>query len=359
VKAGGRVRYWIQYRLPGGKQRKEYVGTSIEQARDAQGKRRAQKREGKIFDIKLDSKLTFQELTDWYLSLEKVKELASYRVLTVYLKKFNAHFGSMIVSKAMPIDIENHQIRRKKEGNQDASIDREIGAVRTMVFKAFDNNMIGGDTLRVFKSIKKMLRRNANARDRILTPDEYQRLMGNAPCYLKDVIAMGYYTGMRKSEILNLTWNKVDLKKRVIRLEAQDTKDKEPRLIPICDELYERLKAIPKALHDSHVFLYQGNRLMDIKRAFINTCEKAEILYGRTKKGGLSFHDLRHTFNTNMRKAGVPESVIMKVTGHSTREMFDRYDSVDVEDARQAIKKMELFLESVTHIVTHEENQKT
>ena len=37
-------------------------------------------------------------------------------------------------------------------------------------------------------------------------------------------------------------------------------------------------------------------------------------------------------FNTYMRKAGVAESVIMQITGHSTREMFDRYNRIDEED---------------------------
>ncbi|MCP4682630.1 MAG: tyrosine-type recombinase/integrase, partial [Desulfobacterales bacterium] len=55
-------------------------------------------------------------------------------------------------------------------------------------------------------------------------------------------------------------------------------------------------------------------------------------------------HDLRHSFNTHMRRAGVPESVIMKITGHSTREMFDRYSTVDADDARQAVEKMSSFL---------------
>jgi integrase len=63
----------------------------------------------------------------------------------------------------------------------------------------------------------------------------------------------------------------------------------------------------------------------------------AGIPYGRGTKGGFVFHDTRHCFNTNMRKSGVPESVIMKITGHSTREMFLRYDTVDATDTRKAI----------------------
>ena len=70
-------------------------------------------------------------------------------------------------------------------------------------------------------------------------------------------------------------------------------------------------------------------------------CNSAGIIYGRFKKGGFIYHDFRHTFNTNMRKAGVPESVIMKITGHSSRAMFDRYNTVDEGDPRQAIESDE------------------
>jgi hypothetical protein len=47
-----------------------------------------------------------------------------------------------------------------------------------------------------------------------------------------------------------------------------------------------------------------------------------------------------------MRKAGLPESVIMKISGHSTREMFLRYDLVDATDTRKAVDPMGGFLKS-------------
>jgi integrase len=62
----------------------------------------------------------------------------------------------------------------------------------------------------------------------------------------------------------------------------------------------------------------------NIKNGLKRACKEAEIIYGRNKKDGFTFHDLRHTFKTNVCKAGVPESVIMEITGHSTRKMFDR-----------------------------------
>jgi integrase len=105
-------------------------------------------------------------------------------------------------------------------------------------------------------------------------------------------------------------------------------KDREKRTIPICDALYDILASIPKAIHDDHIFLFKGKPIKDIRTAFKRACRDTNIPYGRGTKDGLVFHDTRHCFNTNMRKSGVPESVIMKITGHSTREIFNRYDTV-------------------------------
>ena len=66
LKRSKKIRYWINFRLPDGKQRREFVGNSIEKARDADGKRRGQKRENRIFDMLPESNMTFQELAEWY-----------------------------------------------------------------------------------------------------------------------------------------------------------------------------------------------------------------------------------------------------------------------------------------------------
>jgi integrase len=196
-----------------------------------------------------------------------------------------------------------------------------------------------------FKRVKKLLKKNANARNSILPLDKFDILLSKSPQYLLGILATGFYTGMRKSEILGLTWDKIDLENRFISLEATDTKDKEPRLIPICDELYEILKLRSKALHHNYVFTYRGNPIKtNFRRSLATACKKADISYGRKVKGGFTFHDLRHTFNTYMRKAGVAESVIMKITGHSTREMFDRYNTIDADDARYAMERFKSFL---------------
>jgi integrase len=347
AKKSKRVHYWISYRLPGGKQRRESVGCSIEEAKDADGKRRSQKRENRIFDIKPDAKMSFYELTEWYLDLEKVKRLAYYSILKINLNSFNSSFGNVIVNKIKPVDLENYQAKRKAEGLSDSYIDSQIGAARTMINKAFDNDLVGGDVVKVFRRVDNLLKGNANARDRVLTSDEFNRLMEALPSHTRAIVATGYYAGMRKGEVLNLTWSHIDMKNRIIQLEASETKDREARKIPICDGLYDILVSIPKAIHDDHVFLFKGEPIKDIRTALARACRDAGIPYGRGTKDGFVFHDTRHCFNTNMRKSGVPESVIMKITGHSTREMFLRYDTVDSSDTRKAVDQMEGFLKSV------------
>ena len=164
---------------------------------------------------------------------------------------------------------------------------------------------------------------------------------------------------MRKGEILKLTWDKVDLYNRMIRLEAGDTKDFERRKVPICTELYNMLILMPNRIqgsgYDNHVIQYRGKPVKDIRTGLRKACEKAGIKYGRFVKGGFIFHDLRHTFNTYMRKAGVQETVIMDITGHATREMFDRYNTVDEDDGRKAIDQFSDFLDYFDHPVDQDE----
>jgi integrase len=142
--------------------------------------------------------------------------------------------------------------------------------------------------------------------------------------------------------------------RRIINLEAGDTKDREPRMIPICQELHDILKSVPKALHDDHVFLYKGKPVKSIKTGLIRVCRDAGIDYGRFVKGGCIFHDLRHCFNTYMRKAGVAESVIMEITGHSTRAMFDRYNSIDADDRHHAIDQLGTYLANLDQSIDQE-----
>lgn len=113
--------------MPNGKQRRESVGAfndldpySIDDEMDAMAKRRVQKRERKLFDELPETVMTFTELANWYLDLEKNKALAFYNIIKIKLDIFNKEFGNIVVSQIKPVDLENYQTKRLREGAKPA-----------------------------------------------------------------------------------------------------------------------------------------------------------------------------------------------------------------------------------------------
>ena len=175
AKRAKKVKYHIVYRV-NGKQRQEVVGYSIEEARDADGKRRVQKRENRIFEMLPESKISFEELSKWYLNLVSVKKLASYDRISGYIDNFDQVYSKYIVSNITPVDLENYQQQRENEGRAMATIDMELRIVQTIVNKAFENDKVDGRVLKAFRKVKKKLKKGANAQERVLSIPEYRSL---------------------------------------------------------------------------------------------------------------------------------------------------------------------------------------
>ena len=342
AKRSGRVRYWITYRLPGGKQRKEYSGYSIDDAKAAEGKRKGQKREGRIFDILPDSKKTFAKLGEWYLGQDKIKALAFFKGMRRHLDIFNAEYGGLSVGDLRLEHLQSFQIKASKDFSASYT-DQIVDTVKAAVTLALDNDQIGGDLLKPFRKLRGLLRKGANARKTVLTWADYQGLYGNLKSHLKPVVAAGWWSGMRQGEILKLTWDKVDLTKRLISLSAEDTKEGRAKVVPIAKPLRDILLTLPGRSAEGAVFTYAGKPMRDITQGIKAACKGACIVYGRFNDKGFVFHHLRRGFITYARKAGVERNVIMAIAGHSggKGDMNRRYDQIDDADLLKATDLIE------------------
>jgi integrase len=360
-----KVRYWVVYRLPNGKQRKEFVGNDsegrplgIEEARAADGKHRAQKKENpSILEVAPAQKWTFIKLADWYLEQKDVTKLSSFNRIRGILANFNSVYGDRIVSTIKLQDLVDYQEKREEEGRAAATIDMEISIVKTMVTKAFDNDLVDGRTLKAFRPVKRKLRRGANARHRTLTVEEYLKLVAVAAPHLKGIIITAFNTGMRLGELLGRRWSYINREKGVIRLPADVTKESKPKVIPVNHHVHQVLEEIRReVVHIEYVFTYRLEpigTLGGIKKSFATACEKAGIIRGRSEADGLTFHDIRGTFKTNMLKAGVDKAYRDVILGHSLKGMDVHYLRLSEDDLHRAMGKFTAWLDAQIQNVAH------
>lgn len=296
--------------------------------------------EKKFLDIREESNLTFSQLVEWYLELPVVRQVKTISFIERACRSLEEVFGQLLIGEIKPSMVEKYQNQRLKmptwcgKPRTPAGVNREITVLNRMFNLALREELVAKNPCWKVR----MLPEN-NIRDRILSPEEFGLLLSHLPRHAALVVQFAYLTGMRSGEILNLIWDKVDLGKRLIRLDADDTKTSEARSIYLNDQTLEILQEAGKlrSLGHNRVFSYKRRPLASIKTCLYRACREAGIKNFR-------FHDLRHTFNTNMRKAGVSQSVIMKLTGHKTAAMFHRYNTVDAEDARKAYQKLETLL---------------
>jgi integrase len=166
---------------------------------------------------------------------------------------------------------------------------------------------------------------------------------------IRPVITFAYYTGCRKGEILALRWSQVDLAERVVRLLAGETKNGDPRTIPLVPELFETLK-LQRQIRDQYfpespwVFSRYGQQIRKFAKAWKNAVTAAGFVNGDGKPEKL-FHDLRRTGVRNLLRAGVPEKVAMAISGHKTRSVFDRYNIVSESDLKEAARKLGAYVD--------------
>jgi len=284
---------------------------------------------------------TLKALAGIYINAPEIKRQSGYRWKAATLqKKILPFFGDKRLAVFTHRLFEDYrEYRRAQPGLEGtslkpASVNRDLSLLKHLFSYAVREGWLDKNPVSRVK-----LDKEDNARDRVLDPEEFERLQVHSAPHLQTINLVAYQTAMRLGEILGLMWDRVDFKSAVIRLRGEDTKTKEGRIIPLAPALTKKLKDlyIVRYLHEPHVFLLDGKSVGSTKTAFKNACRRAEIR-------GFRFHDFRHTAITNMRRAGIDHLTIMRITGHKTLSVFKRYNSFLEGDLRQASNQFNTYL---------------
>ncbi len=285
-------------------------------------------------------KVTFMEAADSFLAYSSARK-KSHRNDAQIVTRLKAFFGNRSLESLTPDLVEAYLTQRQKEGNKlhkrdfltGSTLNRDIACLKTIIRRAVLNRRIERNPIEGVRRFKEY------SRDRTLTQQELQDFLAVCSPHLRSIVELAYLSGMRRGEILGLRWDQIDFKNKVIVLEAADTKTQEKREIPLSSRLNQLFQRIPKTLGNPFVFTYKGKRIGNIRNAFKRVCRKAGIKDFR-------FHDFRHCAVTNLRKAGVSDSVIMSISGHKTHAVFRKYDRVDRDDRQEAFRRVESLIDT-------------
>lgn len=180
-----------------------------------------------------------------------------------------------------------------------------------------------------------------NVRRDFFEDPDYRRVLAELSEPLRVLSTVAYWMGWRKGELLGLTWAQVDLTTGRVRLYPGSTKNREGRLAvlpaPALDALRqwrEKTKAleIETGRIVQHVFHRNGRQIRSYYRAWRKACARAGL-------AGRWFHDFRRSGVRGWVRDGVSEPVAMRITGHKTRSVFDRYNIVSEGDLEEAARK--------------------
>lgn len=298
-------------------------------------------REGEIAQGKLPGlyydRVIFDEIAEGYLADYRINGKKTVRKAEPSTRYLMEEFEGVPVTRITTTGINNYIQKRKEEGCANATINRELAALKRMFHLARQC------TPRKVGHIPHipMLAEN-NIRKGFFEYTDFLALREALPDYLRSVITFAYYSGWRKFEILNIQWNQVDLHEKTVRLEPGETKNNEGRTMYMEPELLSLMislnrKRLPEC---QFVFQHDGQQIKDFRGAWSKACSEAGI-------PSMLFHDFRRTAVRDMVRSDISERVAMTRTCHKTRSVFDRYDIVSPEDLKESANKRGRYVDEM------------
>lgn len=331
-------RFWIQFNVKGKRYRMPTGSTNRVVAVDMLKKQIAKAESGAVVGPRVD-RITLDELLEILFNNYRAKERRSIKRVEDAGNHLKSYFGGDARVVTLTSDrIAAYAVKRQEKA-ANGTINRELAALKHALKLAHKAGRISS-----VPAIEMLPEHNV--RQGFLSHGDFLALLDALPEYLRDAIWFLYRSGWRRNEMTSLEWRDIErdgLKKpTAIRLRPEVSKTQDGRLLPLDGELLAIIERADKARHRypdcRFVFSHDGRRIVDFRFAWARATAQAGL-------GKVLVHDLRRCAVRNLSRSGVPEAIAMRVTGHKTRSIFDRYNIVSEEDLKQALSKVEAHLE--------------
>lgn len=297
----------------------------------------------------------------WVLSHHK----RGNKTMATLNRCFNKLFTKPLV-EITPSVLDQWRVKRLNEGISNATINRDIGVLKSLMSKAIEWEVIKENPLKNLKLFKvdrapkvrylsfdeernlrhALFEREGQLKQERKRGNEWRQVRGynllpeykeDELCdYLAPMVLISINTGLRQGELFHLTWEMIDLKERSIIIAGEITKNSSSRYIPLNDEAYKIIQQLfeKSVLKKELVFPSKDNKpFNNIKRSWTTVLKKAQIKEFR-------WHDLRHHFASKLVMAGIDLNTVRELLGHSDIKMTLRYAHLAPEHKIKAVSKI-------------------
>lgn len=310
---------------------------------------------GEILERTTGEKLHFRSCKEWLEEWIAAKQgapatLAIYRRI---IESFLEHLGTraaLPLGAISPKDVRTFRDSLTAEGRSARTVNNVVSILGSPFHAA---RKLGYINMNPVAAVEALSDDEEGGRD-VFTPEQLQDLLKVAEGNWKGVILTGYFTGLRLTDITELTWSAVDLAAGVLKVRPKKTRKTLPEItIPIHPELAEWLAEQESGIGKAPIFPeLAGQRSggsLGLSLQFSGIMEKAGIVNRVVRQGGgglgrttlaLSFHALRHSFNSALANLGVAQEIRQQLTGHKSSKMNAKYTHHQIEPLREAIAKM-------------------
>ncbi len=322
--------WWMTYRDAIGTQRFESCKTSNKkEAEQRLIDRRKEAQEG-LAPAAPIKPLALEDLQARYLSF--VSHQRGVATKQYHFAHFKRIWGNPPIHSLTVEVLDQYRALRLGEKVGPATINREMATLKHALSKAVEWKLLRKTSREELTAIKKY--QEPDGRLRYLSGEaEAERLLQACDASLRPIVVTALHTGMRKGELLGLTWDCVDMTHGFIRL--KQTKNGKARALPFNETLWGLFSGLRTRQDVSYVFHdAAGNRWNDIRHPFDEACVGAGFT-------DFHFHDLRHSFASWLMMRGVPLATVSNLLGHTSPTMTLRYAHLSPKHLTSAVRVLD------------------